>query len=60
MSGVSGLEIKIRKAVKGEKIITIDGIERVLNEEVLVIAPRTPFTGTPIAIAGIMVAKILR
>ncbi|MEK6568198.1 MAG: phenylalanine--tRNA ligase subunit beta [Candidatus Omnitrophota bacterium] len=62
---VSGLEIKVRKAVKGEKIITIDGIERVLNEEVLVIAsahPRTrapaySFIDTPIAIAGVMGGK---
>ncbi|MBI5144541.1 MAG: phenylalanine--tRNA ligase subunit beta, partial [Candidatus Omnitrophica bacterium] len=43
-------EVIIRKARKAEKIVTIDGIERVLNESDLVIADKE----RPIAIAGVM------
>ena len=47
---IAGAAIIIRKAKKGEKIITIDGIERNLDETVLVIADKDK----PIAIAGVM------
>lgn len=42
--------IVIRTAVKNEKIITLDGVERKLNEEVLTITDGEK----PIAIAGVM------
>jgi len=47
---LEGNEIIVRGAKKGEKIITLDGKERMLSEEMLVIADKTK----PIAIAGIM------
>ena len=47
---LSGREINVRRAKQGERIITLDGIERILNEDDLVIADRT----SPVAIAGIM------
>jgi len=65
-SPVSPLEIIIRRAKEKEEIVTIDGIERILNEEILIIAAinnrqagqqaNRP-TGQPIAIAGIMGGK---
>jgi len=67
VSGLAGepvnrLEIIVRRAQKGEEIVTIDGIKRILGEDILVIAsgnshtgtPAHRHTGTPIAIAGIM------
>lgn len=47
---LDGGEIIVRQARKGEKITTIDGIERPLDESVLVIADRS----RPVAIAGVM------
>ncbi len=47
-------EINIRRAGKDEKIITIDGQEKVLGAEVLVIADKNK----PVAIAGIMGGKV--
>ncbi|MDD5436171.1 MAG: phenylalanine--tRNA ligase subunit beta, partial [Candidatus Omnitrophica bacterium] len=47
---VEGPEIIIRKARKGEKIVTIDGVERELNDAMLIIADKS----RPIAIAGVM------
>lgn len=47
---IDGKEIVVRKARKGEKIVTIDGVERNLSDTMLVIADRSK----PIAIAGIM------
>lgn len=46
-------KIIIRKAKKGEKIITLDGIERKLDEEMLIIAD----SQRPIAIAGVIGGK---
>src|SRR3989338_9589394 len=43
-------EVIIRKAQRGEVIVTIDGIERVLNDSDLIIADKD----RPIAIAGVM------
>lgn len=47
------LEIGVRRAKKGEEIVTIDGIKRILNENILVIAD----ADKPIAIAGIIGGK---
>lgn len=47
---IEGGKIVVRRAKKGEKIITLDGSERELNEQILVIADLQK----PIAIAGIM------
>lgn len=46
-------KIIVRRAVQGEKIITIDAEQRILNSDILVIADK----GRPVAIAGVMGAK---
>lgn len=50
----SPLEIVVRRAKPKEEIITIDGIKRILNEQILVIASAA---GQPIAVAGLMGGK---
>ncbi len=47
---VDGAHINVRNATKGEKIMTLDGIERELSEDMLVIADEKK----PVAIAGVM------
>ncbi len=47
---VEGSKINIRNAVNGEKIVTLDGIERELTDDMLVIADEKK----PVAVAGIM------
>ena len=47
---LSGGEVLVRKAKNGEKIATIDGIERALLESMLVIADNSK----PVAVAGVM------
>ncbi|MCX5679229.1 MAG: phenylalanine--tRNA ligase subunit beta [Candidatus Omnitrophica bacterium] len=47
---LSGGEVLVRKAKKGEKIIAIDGVERTLEDSMLVIAD----SSKPVAIAGVM------
>ncbi|MDE5916528.1 MAG: phenylalanine--tRNA ligase subunit beta, partial [Oscillospiraceae bacterium] len=47
---VKDSSINIRNAVSGEKIVTLDGIERELSEEMLVIAD----SEKPVAVAGVM------
>ncbi len=50
LNSVMGLEVIIRRARAGEKIRTIDGVERVLDSDMLIIADQN----RPIAIAGVM------
>ncbi|MDP2927630.1 MAG: phenylalanine--tRNA ligase subunit beta [Candidatus Omnitrophota bacterium] len=50
---LSQKEIRVRRANADEKIITIDGVTRLLGPEILVIAD----THKPVAIAGIMGGK---
>ena len=47
---VEGGRIRIRNAAAGEKITTLDGVERELSEEMLIIADEKK----PIAVAGVM------
>ena len=47
---VDGAHINVRNAAKGEKIMTLDGVERELSEDMLVIADENK----PVAVAGIM------
>ena len=47
---VSDNAVIVRRAKKGEKIVTIDGVERTLDDPILVIADREK----PVAIAGVM------
>ncbi len=50
LNSVMGLEIIIRRARAGERIRTIDGVERMLDSDMLIIADQH----RPIAIAGVM------
>ena len=50
LAKIAGAEIKVRRAKKGEVITTLDGVERKLDEEMLVIADRDRAQ----AIAGVM------
>lgn len=47
---VEGSHINVRNAVNGEKIMTLDGVERELTEDMLVIADEKK----PVAVAGVM------
>lgn len=47
---VEGAHINVRNAVNGEKIMTLDGVERELTDDMLVIADEKK----PVAVAGIM------
>src|SRR5262245_18502076 len=47
---LAGNELRIRRAVKGERISTLDGVERTLSSDMLVIADQR----MPQAVAGVM------
>lgn len=47
---LGGAEVRIRRAAPGEKIITLDGEERILDDAMTVIAD----AARPVAIAGVM------
>lgn len=50
LATLRGPAIRVRRARAGERIVTLDGMERALNPEVLVIADRE----RPVALAGVM------
>jgi len=50
LARLGGGELRIRKARAGEKIVTLDGVERVLSEDMTVIAD----AHTATAVAGVM------
>jgi phenylalanyl-tRNA synthetase beta chain len=47
---LGGRQIVVRRAADGEKIVTLDGKERMLNSRILVIADETK----PVVVAGVM------
>ncbi|HOO25013.1 MAG TPA: phenylalanine--tRNA ligase subunit beta [Clostridiales bacterium] len=47
---LKGNKVNVRRAVAGETIVTLDGLERMLNPDMLVIADAE----TPVAVAGVM------
>ena len=53
LSKITGKKIVVRQAATGEKIVTIDGKERALDDSMLVIADST----RPVAVAGVMGGK---
>ena len=54
MDTISGHEIRVRRAAKGEKFVTLDGQERTLDDSILMICDGEKAIG----LAGIMVEKL--
>src|SRR5262249_25697222 len=50
LATLAGTEIRVRRAVKGERVKTLDSVERTLDSDMLIIADRD----RPQAIAGVM------
>ncbi|PKL11145.1 MAG: phenylalanine--tRNA ligase subunit beta, partial [Spirochaetae bacterium HGW-Spirochaetae-6] len=50
LAKLDGKEIVVRRAAAGEKLVTLDEVERTLDKEMLIIADKT----RPVAIAGVM------
>jgi phenylalanyl-tRNA synthetase beta chain len=50
LSALTGRQIRVRRARKGESIVTLDGVQRTLGADMLVIADAQ----RPVAIAGVM------
>ena len=52
-----GEGLKVRRARRGERLLTLDGVERVLSEEDLLIAALFERDTVPVGLAGIMGGK---
>ncbi|HKY33577.1 MAG TPA: phenylalanine--tRNA ligase subunit beta [Candidatus Polarisedimenticolia bacterium] len=50
LATLAGAEIRVRRAARGERLVTLDGVERALDEDTLVIADAR----RAVALAGIM------